>query len=114
MSWLVRWGAPIKLAAYSNLFYRISKAFDRFGSDAGGLYNFLSGKDFQKKEKNIKWYIIAKKNHGLFIPTIPAIVLPKKIYRGEYNAPGTKPCEGLVALKELLLEMRDYDISVFN
>jgi hypothetical protein len=114
MSWLVRWGVPIKLGAYSNLFYRVSKAFDRFGSDAGGLYVFLDGTDLQNKEKNIKWYIIAKKNHGLFIPTIPSIVLAKKIFHGEYNTPGAKPCVGLVTLKELLLEMHDYDISVFN
>ena len=114
MSWLVSLGVPIKLGAYSNLFYRVSKAFDRFGSDTGGLYVFLGGKDLQNKEKNIQWYIIAKKNHGLFIPTIPAIVLAKKIFRGKYNTPGAKPCVGLVALKELLLEMHDYDISVFN
>lgn len=114
MSWLIRWGVPIKLGSYSHLFYRVSKAFERFGSDAGGLYIFLSGKDLQGKQKNIKWYIIAKKNHGLYIPTIPAIVLSKKIFHGKYNTPGAKPCVGLVSLKELLAEMQDYDISVFN
>ena len=97
-----------------HLFYRVSKAFERLGSDAGGLYIFLSGKDFQHKTKTVKWYIIAKKNHGLFIPTIPAIVLAKKIFHGKYTTPGAKPCVGLVQLDELLAEMREYDICVFN
>lgn len=114
MSWLVRWGMPIRLGKYSNLFYRVAKSFDRFGSDAGGLYIFLSGKDLQGKPKNIKWFIIARKNHGLYIPTIPAIVLAKKIFHGEYSTVGAKPCVGLVSLKELLAEMNDYDISVLN
>lgn len=114
MSWLVRWGMPIRLGSYSNIFYRVAKSFDRFGSDAGGLYIFLSGKDAEGKSKNIKWFIIARKNHGLYIPTIPVIVLAKKIFRGEYSIPGAKPCVGLVSLKELLSEMDEYDISVFN
>jgi len=114
ISWLIRFGLPLQLGNYANLFYRVSKAFDRFGSDAGGLYIFLDGKDLQGKPKSIKWYIIARKNHGLYIPTIPAIVLAKKILRGEYSAPGAKPCVGLVPLKDLLAEMSDYDISIFN
>jgi hypothetical protein len=114
MSWLVRWGLPIKLSACSNLFYRVSKAFSHSGSDAGGLYIFLTGKDLQNNEKKIKWYIIAKQNHGLFIPTIPAIVMAKKIFHGQYTIPGARPCVGLVTLQELLAEMHAYDISVFT
>lgn len=114
ISWLVCWGIPIRLEKYSNLFNRIAKSFDRFGSDVGGLYIFLSGKDLQSTPKSIKWFIIAKKNHGLYIPTIPAIVLSKKIFHGKYSTAGAKPCVGLVTLKELLAEMHEYDISVFN
>lgn len=113
MSWLVRLGVPISLGKYSNLFHRIATKFDRFGSDAGGLFIFMTGKDFDQQDKTIKWYIIAKKNHGLFIPTIPAIVLAKKIFHGNYLKPGARPCVGLVPLNELLFEMRDYEISTF-
>jgi hypothetical protein len=114
ISWLVRCGFPLRLGNYSSLFYRVAKAFDRFGSDAGGLYLFLDGKDLQGQPKSIKWYIIARKNHGLHVPTIPAIVLAKKIFHGEYSVLGARPCVGLVPLKELLAEIKDYDISVFN
>lgn len=114
MSWLVRWGLPITLGKYSKLFYHVSKHFERFGSDAGGLYIFLTGKDLSGQKKTFKWHIIAKQNHGLFIPTIPSIVLAKKLYRAEYMTAGAIPCVGLVTLNELLSEMKDYDIQVFE
>lgn len=114
ISWLVRWGVPLQLENHANFFYRVAKAFDRFGSDAGGLYIFLSGKDLQHKPKSIQWYIVARKNHGLYIPTIAAIVLAKKIFRGKYSTLGAKPCVGLASLQELLAEMHGYDISVFK
>lgn len=114
ISWLIRWGLPLQLNNNSNLFHTVAKKFEGFGSDAGGLYIFLSGKDLADKSKTVKWFIIARKNHGLYIPTIPAIVLAKRIYRGEYQDIGAKPCVELVSLDELLAEMKDYDISVFD
>lgn len=114
LSWFVRWGLPIHLDKYAHLFYRIAKSFDRFGSDTSGLYMFLSGKDLQGQPKSIQWYIIANKNHGLYIPTIPAIVLAKKLYRGDYALPCAKPCVGLVSLDDLLAEMNGYAISVYR
>lgn len=114
LSWLIRWGFPIDLGKYSDLFYHIAKSFARFGSDTSGLYIFLSGKNLKHNAKKIEWYLIARKNHGLYIPTIPAIVLAKKIFSGEYTTHGAKPCVGLVPLEELLWQMQEYDISVFT
>ncbi|MDW9146806.1 saccharopine dehydrogenase NADP-binding domain-containing protein [Legionella pneumophila] len=113
ISWLIRAGLPVSLKNHANVFYRISKFFDRFGSDAGGMYIFINGMDFQNRHKTVKWYIIAKKNHGQFIPTIPAIVLAKKIYNNQYSTPGAQPCVGLVTLKECLEEMTDLDITTY-
>jgi hypothetical protein len=48
--------------------------------------------------------------YRLYIPTIPTIVLAKKIFRGEYSIHGARPCVSLVPLEELLEQMREYDI----
>lgn len=111
ISWFIRAGLPVSLKKYANIFYRVSKFFGRFGSDAGGMYIFMTGLDLQNRPKTIKWTIVAKKNHGQYIPTIPAIVLAKKIYHNQYTTPGAKPCVGLITLKECLEQMTDLEIT---
>ena len=113
ISWLVRAGLPLSLEKRGNFFYRVSKMFDRFGSGTGGMYMYIRGKDLWNNSKTVKWYIIAKNNHGLHIPTIPAIVLAKKIYLDQYQTPGALPCVGLVSLKECLHEMAHLDITIY-
>lgn len=112
LSWLVRLGVPLKLEKHATWLLKLSHFFDYFGTDAGGMHMIISGKDQHGKQKQINWFIVAKSGHGPHIPTIPAIVLAKKLVNGELHITGAMPCMGLVSLDEYLLALKNYDISV--
>lgn len=64
MSWLVRLGLPLDLSNHAKFLLRFSHLFDYFGTPDGGMHILMRGKDSGGKEKEIKWFIIAKKEMG--------------------------------------------------
>ncbi len=50
-------------------------------------------------------------DYGPHIPTIPAIVLAKKIAKGAALAAGAYPCVAQVTLTEYLAELKEYPIT---
>jgi hypothetical protein len=66
------------------------------------------------------WYLIARQGHGPQIPCIPAIVIARKLARGEPIAagaraggglaPGARPCVGMMTLEEFEAEAAGFDI----
>ena len=111
MSWLVRLGIPLNLPERSAFLLKISNWFDRFGSADGGMHMIIDGLDQQGKAKKISWFIIAKAGDGPQIPTIPSILLAKKLVAGELTDVGAKPCIGLVAVDEYLAELSDFNVE---
>lgn len=83
VSWLIRLGLPINLPNHADFLHRFSHwGFDWMGTDEGGLHMTLKGKDLEGKPYRRKWYIIVKKGDGPNVPTIPAIILGRKICKG--------------------------------
>lgn len=113
VSWLVRIFPFINLQKYAKFFLRLSNIFNFFGSDDGGMHMIIKGKDLSGKIVERKWFIIALNSDGPNIPTIPAIVLAKKLYRGELNLIGAMPCVGLVSLDEYLEELKEFAIKTY-
>ncbi len=111
MSWLVRFGLPLNLPKYSALLLKASNYFDCLGSPDGGMHMIIKGKDKAGKSKEIRWFIIAKDGDGPQIPTIPAIILAKKLVSGELTDTGAKPCVGLVDLEEYMEELKEFAIE---
>ena len=111
MSWLVRLGLPIHLPDYAEPLLRISNWFDGFGSADGGMHVILSGKSHQGKLHRIKWFVIARDGYGPHIPTIPAIILAKKLADKKIMLDGATPCMGLVTLQEFAEELKNYPIE---
>lgn len=111
LSWLVRLGIPLNLPNYAPQLLTAANWFDRFGTADGGMHLILRGKDRSHNLKEVTWHIIAKNGSGPHIPTIPAIVLAKKIVDDKYTTTGAYPCVGLVELNEYLHELRDYPID---
>lgn len=111
MSWLVRFGVPLNLEKRSAFLLSLSNWFDIFGTPDGGMHMVIKGKDKNGNPKSIKWFIIAKDGDGPQIPTIPAIILAKKLANGKINEIGAKPCVGLVTLDEYLNELKDFNIQ---
>lgn len=111
LSWLVRWGAPLNLPHHANTLLNASNWFNRLGSADGGMHMIISGKDTNGTPLSRTWKIIAFNGDGPHIPTIPAIVLAKKMVQGAFSQTGAMPCLGLVTLDEYLTELKPYAIQ---
>ena len=114
LSWLIRLKFPIKLEKHAEALLKFSHYFDSFGSDAGGMHMLMSGTDHKGNHKSIKWFMVAKSGDGLYIPTIPAILLAKRILQEEIIETGAIPCTQLISLESYLAELKKLDIHVFS
>ena len=113
LSWLVRFHLSSHLEKHANLLLKLSHLFDQFGSYDGGMHMIISGKDRMGNPKTIKWFIIAKNNAGPFIPTIPSVILAKKLIKDNLDLTGAMPCINLISLEEYLAELDQSKISVY-
>lgn len=113
LSWLIRIGLPLDLFKQADVLLNASHWFDRFGTTDGGMHMIISGMMPNGERKTIQWFIIARNNDGPQIPTIPAIVLTKKMLSGSYHTTGAMPCMGLISLKTYLAELKTFDIETF-
>lgn len=113
LSWLVRLGLPLNLPRHAATLLAASNWFDRFGSADGGMHVIIKGAAPDGSSHTRQWFIIARDGFGPYIPTIPAIVLAKKIAAGMALKPGAYPCVAQVSLPEYLAELKDYPIETF-
>jgi len=111
LSWLVRFGLPLKLENHAEFLLKIADFLNYFGSKQGGMHVIISGRDHQNHPKEIKWFIIAKNNEGAQIPCVPTIILAKKLFAGTLELKGAMPCVAMITLKEYLEELRDFDVK---
>lgn len=88
LSSLVRIKLLSSIQPLSKLLLKISYLFDPIGKDDSGFYLELSGKDSNGRDKTISFDLVARNGDGLCIPTIPAILLARKIANGEIDAVG--------------------------
>ena len=114
LSGLIRAGIPLNLEKQAKLLLNASNLFNIFGSADGGMHVIVKGRDQQGRPLTRKWFIIAKSGDGPQIPTIPAIILAKKLWAGEKIKPGAYPCVSLVTLSEYLQELDGFDIKTFG
>lgn len=114
LSWLIRAGLPIDLKKSAPFLLAASRWFDRFGSADGGMHVVLSGRDHDGRALTKRWFIVARDGHGPYIPTVPAVVLARRIARGETLASGATPCVGLVSLAEYLAPLAHLDVRTYE
>lgn len=110
-AWLVRLGLISSLAPASQTLLKISNLFNFMGTYDSGFYMTLSGKDRSGNTKTITFDIVAKGGDGLFIPSIPSIIIAKKIAAGHQYAAGATPCIDLISLDEYLRELQKLRIE---
>ncbi len=111
VSWLVRLGVVSNLQKHAETLLRISHWFDKFGSADGGMHVFLSGITEDGELHHRKWYILAFDGDGPYIPTIPAVLLAKKLISYELTFRGAAPCVGMITLDEYLDALEPYAIT---
>lgn len=110
MSWGIRLGLPLNLAQHAKFYLKLSHYFDSFGTADGGMYMHLEGLDHAGQVKHLKWYLIAKNGDGPEIPCVPAILLAKKLARGECDLRGAYPCVSLISLDEYMQALKKFNI----
>lgn len=99
LSGLVRIKLIKDLTVYSKILTRMSEWFLPWGSEDGGMYVDLEGKDENKKGKKISWQLVALNGSGPNVPTISAELIIKKMAAGNLTI-GAMPCVGLFTLHE--------------
>lgn len=90
---------------------RISYLFDAFGKDDSGFYMKLSGTDKNGQPKEINFDLVARHGDGLYIPSMPAILMAKKLANDEITATGACPCVGFITLDDYLTGLSEFDIK---
>lgn len=111
MSWLARLRIVDNWASFSGLITQMSDWLRKRGTDVGGMYMRLKGTGNDGKPLQMHWDLVARDGHGPQIPTIPAIILAKKLADGALKEKGAKACIGLFSLSEFTEAVSDWNIA---
>ena len=112
LSWLVRAGLVRDLVRHARLLKRMSEWFADAGSDAGAMHVELHGIDTDGRPRRRRWEILACDGDGPEIPATAAVVIARKLARGELAARGAGACLDLFTLDECLESLAGYAMSV--
>ena len=110
MAALVRVGVTKNWSRFARSFRWMSDRMIRIGSDTGAMRIRVTGKDSRNKRKVSTWFLIARNNHGPEIPCTPALILARKLARGEIVKRGAFPCLGLFTLEDFDAEIAPFDV----
>ena len=110
LSWLSRLRIVNNWARYSRMLTHLSECFMAFGSDSGGMYVELRGRNSEGESKLIAWQLIAENGVGINVPTISTELIIDRISRGDL-IPGAMPCIGLFSLDRFFTVARRWNIK---
>jgi len=111
LSWLVRIGLIRTLEPVAPLLLRLSFLFDWLGSANSGFHMDLAGIGKNGNAKIISFELIARSGDGPYIPSMPAILMAKKLAAGEIDFAGAQACVGFISKQEYLDALESLDIS---
>jgi NAD(P)-dependent dehydrogenase (short-subunit alcohol dehydrogenase family) len=83
---------------------RLGALLDPFGSKLGGMFVSVTGIDATGMSVMRSWHIAADDNHGPEIPSMPAVLLARRLRAGQASPPGAYPCVSLLSLEEFAPE----------
>jgi saccharopine dehydrogenase-like NADP-dependent oxidoreductase len=89
---------------------RVSHWIEPLASDQGGMFVTLDGDGLESNRLYVSWNLLARQNHGPYIPCGAAIALARKLANGASLPTGAMPCVGLLTVKEFLAPLRNLDI----
>ena len=109
-SWAVRFKLIRNLAAWASPLLAISRYWQGLGSDRGGMRVLLEGAALDGGCLRIDWQLVAGHGDGPQVPATAAVLLARKIARGELPGAGATPCIGLLSLAEFVAAWSGFDI----
>jgi hypothetical protein len=98
-----RIGRPARLAG---VLHHAARALDVMGSSTGGMVVRVEGKDEFNEVAKRAWHITAGNDHGPEIPCMAAILLARKLARGEGLSTGAFACVSTLPLADFEPEFR--------
>lgn len=110
----VRLGLIRSLDDHAERLLRLAFLFDRLGSGRSGFHMILTGTGHSGKKLERRFVIVARSGHGPYIPCMPAILLARRLAKGEVPSRGATPCVDLVDLDSYLAAFEGLDISVIR
>ena len=111
LAWLRRVGVLKHPSALAGVLNASAKLFDLLGSALGGMVVRVAGINANGQPVNRAWHIAADNDHGPEIPCMAAILLARRLARGEPMASGAYPCVGLHALEDFAPEFAKWGME---
>lgn len=97
---LRRAGVPLPIEQAAKPLGRLASLLDWFGGKRGGMLVSLTGIRTNGERGRVEWHLTAEAENGPEIPCVPAILLARKLARGEIAARGAFPCVGFLKLAD--------------
>lgn len=96
-------GRPARLAGVLN---HAARALDFLGSSTGGMVVRIKGIDASSQPARRAWHITAGNDHGPEIPCMAAILLARRLARGDGPATGAYACMNVLPLADFEPEFK--------
>lgn len=109
LSWPVRAGIVRAMTPLARPLLWVKRRLHWLGSDAGAMFVRIAGRDPRSRITRA-WHLIARNNHGPYVPAIASVLLARRLIGGSGPAPGAMACFGLFTLAEFEAEVADLDI----
>ena len=95
-----RAGLPLALDRWAGPLDRAATLLDKLGSERGGMAVTVTGTKPAGTRACLEWRVVADANHGPEIPCMAAILIARKLARGEPMEQGAYPCMGFLTLAD--------------
>ena len=112
MASLVRAGVIPTMAPLARPLNLLSRWLEPIVSDKGAMFVELEGVGMDGRAMKRRWYILAARNHGPYIPCAAAIALAGKLAGGAELQSGARPCMGMLTVEECLAPLHALDVRV--
>lgn len=104
----VRFGPLRSLLPFARPLFVLSERWQGIGSDVGAMQVVLRGRDHDDKPLTLTWSLVARDGDGPQIPATAAVLLARKLARGELAGGGASACIDLFTLDEFMQELAGY------
>jgi saccharopine dehydrogenase-like NADP-dependent oxidoreductase len=109
---LRRRGYLLRAPRLATVLHHAGKVFDPLGTSRGGMVVRLRGLSVAGTPVQLAWNLFAPHHHGPEIPCMAAILLARRLARGDALTPGATPCMGLLRLQDFLPEFQRWGMKI--
>ena len=104
-------GVTLPIERWAKVLNRAAAMLDWFGSGRGGMLVSVTGHKPDGTRSRLEWHLTADRNLGPEVPCMSALLLTRKIARGEFSFRGASPCVGLLTLADFQPEFRRWGMT---